>query len=223
MPTLLIVGTDTGVGKTALTLGLVSYWQQYRKPTVGLMKLLACGVEDIETYQRLLTLNQTTALCPLVFEAPLAPPLAAAQAGTVVDLGRVWQGYQQLSQEREQVFLEGVGGLGCPLTADYTVGDLARDWRVPVVLVAPVRLGVVAQLVVNSHYARALGLSVAGIVLNQTQPVSAAMAADWAPVGLIENLCRLPVLGCLPYLVDWTAVSLAQAVAGLDLEYLPGF
>ncbi|WP_218081543.1 dethiobiotin synthase [Anthocerotibacter panamensis] len=219
MRTLLITGTDTGVGKTALALGLTAYWQYYRSESVGLMKLLACGPDDVATYRRILTLDQEL-FCPLTYDAPLAPPLAAEKEGAAVELSQIWQGYQRLSTQKEQIFLEGVGGLGCPLTRDYTVADLARDWRVPVLLVAPVRLGVIGQLVAHSVFARHYGLKTVGIVLNQPEPVTPEDCERWAPVDLIANLCRLPVLGCFPYLPAWNALALAEATAGLDLEYL---
>lgn len=221
MTTVLVTGTDTDVGKTIFIMGLVAYWQHYRPTTtVGLMKLLACGPADPDTYRQVLG-GDLAITCPLAFEAPLAPPLAALAAGeSGVDLGRIWQGYQALTQLKEQVFVEGVGGLGCPLTWDYTVGDLTRDWRVPVILVAPVRLGVIGQLVTHCAYARALGVRVLGIVLSSVEPVTAAQAADWAPIELIENLCRVRVWGIMPHIMTLDRVHLVAAIASLDLEYL---
>ena len=77
---LMIVGTDTEVGKTVLTSALAAYWQKFLSPrSLGLMKPVQSGVGDRELYQRLfLPDHPLEAITPQYFEAPLAPPLAAA-------------------------------------------------------------------------------------------------------------------------------------------------
>jgi dethiobiotin synthetase len=98
------------------------------------------------------------------------------------------------------------------------VADLAAEWRLPVLLVAPVRLGTVGQLVAAAEFARGRGLDVRAIVLSQAGPVEGD-PTQLAPVPLIENLCRLPVLGTLPHLDDpGDRRALATACAGLWLE-----
>lgn len=37
--------------------------------------------------------------------------------------------------------METLGGLGSPITYDYLVADLVRDWQIPTLLVGVVRLG----------------------------------------------------------------------------------
>jgi len=143
---------------------------------------------------------------------------AAAQVGKAVDLASLWQTYQQLSAEQDLVLIEGVGGLGCPLTWDYTIADLAHDWRVNAVLVAPIRLGAIGQLVASVGYARKLGLKLSCIILSQ---VTRDPGKDLADRNLIENLCQLPVMGVIPYLEDAQDLeALAHAAAGLWLEVI---
>ncbi len=221
MPQILISGTDTGVGKSTLAMALTAYWQAYRPESVGLMKLLSCGPDDPERYQQILSLDQPLAtICPLVFEAPVAPPLAADLAGSTIDLGLIWQNLAHLSEIKDWVFIEAVGGLGCPLTWEYTVADLAHDWRLPVILVAPVRLGTFGQVIAHARWAKSLGLRVLGIVLNPVHLVSPEEALLWAAPGPLAHLSGVPVWGSLPFLTTWTPQTLAQGAAGLDLEYL---
>ena len=223
MGSLLVTATDTEVGKTVLTAALVAYWQRYRQPAaLGLMKLVQAGVGDREFYQQHFQLDQAPeTLAPVVFAEPLAPPIAAQREGRTVDLGRVWQALQELQHTKSFVLIEALGGLGSPVTAELTVADLARDWRLPVVLVVPVQLGAIAQAVANVALARQNHLHLRGLVLNCRQPVSATQQADWAPPALLESLTQVPVLGCLPHLTDPTDLTmLAQVSANLDLERL---
>lgn len=223
MNVLLITGTDTEAGKTVLTTALAAYWQKYQlSRSFGMMKLIQAGVGDRELYSQLFSLNQSLEeITPLYFDAPLAPPVAAAKEGRTVDLGIVWKALENLRSTREWVIVEALGGLGSPVTDELTVADLAATWRLPTVLVVPVRLGAIASCVANVALARLTGVNLKGIVLNCTQPRSEGEIADWTPIELIQSLTNTPVLGPLPYLENPTDIDkLALVASDLDLERL---
>jgi dethiobiotin synthetase len=220
---LLIAGTDTDAGKTVLTTALAAYWQTYcTSRRLGIMKPIQSGLGDRELYTRLFNLDQSPEeITPLYFQAPLAPPLAADREGRRIELELAWQGFEKLRQQRDWVLVESLGGLGSPVTHETTVADLAWDWRLPTVLVVPVRLGAIAQAVANVALARQTRVHLKGIVLNCTQPRTEQEIEDWAPIDLIQSLTNLPVLGVIPYLSDATDLTkLAQVAADLDLERL---
>lgn len=220
---LLITGTDTDAGKTVLTTALAAYWYKYcRSRSLGILKPLQTGVGDRELYQRLFQLDQTLEeLNPLHFEAPLAPPIAAEQIGERVKLEPVWKAFEALRQKRDFVFVEGLGGLGSPVTGETTVADLAWDWHIPAVLVVPVKLGAIGQAVANVALARQSRVHLKGIVLNCARSRSEQEIANLTPPRLIETLTGVSVLGILPHLADPTDLDkLAQAAAGLELERL---
>ena len=223
MNALLITGTDTDAGKTVLTTALIAYWQTYcNARSLGVMKPIQSGTGDRELYERLFSLDQTLdELNPLYFEAPIAPPLAAEKEGKRVKLEKVWQSFEALRQKRDWVLVESLGGLGSPITRETTVADLAWDWRIPTVLVVPVKLGAIGQAVANVALARSRRVHLKGIVLNCVKPCSNDDVENWAPVDLIESLTSVPVLGLIPHLSDPTdLVKLAQVASDLDLERL---
>jgi dethiobiotin synthetase len=223
MKSLLITSTDTEVGKTFSTCTLAAYFQaHFSRRKLGIIKPLQCGVGDRELYQNLFQLDQSPAeLNPIYFEAPLAPPLAAALANQTIDLATAWQNLQNLQQRCDWVLVEGLGSLGTPVTAELTWADLAREWRLPTVLVVPVKLGAIGQAVAFAALARQAGVDLRGIILNCCQPVTTEEIAQWAPVDLIINLTRIPVLGCLPYLAGEHSLSeLAITAQCLEWEIL---
>lgn len=223
MKTLLVTGTDTEVGKTVLTTTLGAYCQVYHAfQPWGLMKLMQTGSGDRELYGQLFDLPQPPELtAPLVFEAPLAPPVAAMREGRRIDLEKAWAALQQLQQDRQLILVEALGGLGSPVTAELTVADLAAAWRLPVVLVVPVKLGAIAQAVANVALARQSQLRLQGIVLNCLSPDSEQRLDELAPTDLIQSLTHIPVVGMLPYLEDPKDLTkLAQVASNLDLERL---
>ncbi len=219
--TLLITGTDTEAGKTVVTTALAAYWQKhYPQRSLGIMKPIQSGVGDKELYQTLFSLEQSPEeITPLYFQAPLAPPIAAAKENRSIDLAIVWQTLLKLQRQRDFVLVESLGGLGSPITNELTVADLAAEWRLPTFLVVPVRLGSIAQAVANVALARQTKISLRGIILNCTQPRTEAEIADLTPPELIQSFTNIPVLGCVPYVENPQDVEkLAEVAATLDWE-----
>lgn len=219
--TLLIAGTDTNVGKTVLTSALIAYWQKYySSERLAVLKPIQTGVGDRELYRELFTLDQTIEeLNPLSFAAPLAPPIAAEKEGKIVDLKIVWSTFCQLQKSRDFVLVEGLGGLGSPVTRELIVADLARDWHLPTILVVPVRLGAIAQAVANVALARQMNVFLKGIVLNCVEPCSEEDQQDLTPIHLLESLTQVPILGILPHLESPQSIEkLAEIASNLDLE-----
>jgi dethiobiotin synthetase len=239
MPSLIIVSTDTEVGKTFTTCAIAAYYQTYfPSKKLGIMKLIQCGSGDSyagtcgdsyagtcgdrELYANLFELEQSPSeLNPLYFDAPLAPPLAAARIGKSIDLTIAWQNLQNLQQRCDLVLIEGLGGLGSPVTAELTLADIAHEWRLPALLVVPVKLGSIGQAVANVALANQAGVDLRGIILNCAQAMTEQDIADFAPADLLMNLTRKPVLGCLPYLAAVHSIeNLAQAAASLEWEVM---
>ena len=226
---LLIVGSDTGVGKTVLTAALAAYWLTYRDrnsslnvPTtsLGIYKPLQSGEGDREFYNQTFSLSQTLAeITPLYFETPIAPAIAAYKEGKAIDLGLIWQQFQKLQQQKECLLVEAMGGLGSPITDEYIVADLARDWHLDTILVVPVRLGAISQAIANVALATLQKVKLRGIVLSCSQTFTEEEIEQLAPPQMISRLTSLPVLGILPYIENLSDISqLAHAASDLDIE-----
>jgi dethiobiotin synthetase len=223
LTSLLITATDTEAGKTVLTTALAAYWQKYRtSQSFGILKPIQSGEGDCETYQKLFSLQQSPQeITPLYFQAPLAPPIAAVKENRNVDLALAWQTLTKLQQQRDFVLVEALGGLGSPVTFELTVADLAAEWRLPTILVVPVKLGAISQAVANVALAKLTRVNLVGIVLNCSKPYNEAEIEDLAPADLIQSLTNIRVLGCLPYFEDSSDLSsLAASVSNLDIEHL---
>ncbi len=227
MTALLIAGTDTDVGKTFVTIALATYWQKYRlnqdnNPHLSIFKLLQTGVGDVELYHRLFDEQKGIEIVePLRFDAPLAPPIAAAKEGRTIELGEIWRQFKTTSQQSELILVESLGGLGSPITNELVVGNLAADWHLPTVLVVPVKLGAIAHAVANVALARSLKIDLKGIILNCSQLEAVGRIDDLTPINLIQSLTNIPVVGVLPYAKNWAnSDRIAQKVANWDLELI---
>ena len=228
MTALVIAGTDTDVGKTFVTIALATYWQKYHLNQAGnnhllsIFKLLQTGIGDVELYHRLFTNQDGIEIVePLRFDAPLAPPIAAAKEGKTIELAEVWRRFSATSQKSELVLLESLGGLGSPVTNELIVGNIAADWRLPTILVVPVKLGAIANTLANVALARSLKIDLRGIILNCSQLEAVGRIEDLTPVDLLESLTQIPVIGILPYAKDWAnGERIAQKVSNWDLELI---
>ena len=218
---LLITSTDTDAGKTILTAALAAYGRKYHpQQNWGILKPIQCGTGDREFLSKLFDKSPTD-INPIYLEAPLAPPIAAAQSGLHIDLGIAWRALEQMRSQHEMVLVEGIGGLGTPITDELVVADLARDWRLPTVLVVPVKLGSIGAAVANVALAKQYNVNLRGIVLNCISDLSPTEIANLAPAELIQSLTSTPILGCIPHLPDLSDLSrLAAAAADLELEIL---
>ncbi|MGF1600789.1 MAG: dethiobiotin synthase [Thermosynechococcaceae cyanobacterium] len=223
MSNLLISGSDTNAGKTVVTSALMAYQQKYlAQQRWAICKPLQSGTGDREHYQQLFDLSQPPeTINPLHFQHPLAPPVAADLEGRNIDLELAWQAIKTLQQSHDHVLVEGLGGLGSPVTRELIVADLARDWRLPTLLIIPVQLGAIGQAVANVALARQQQVVVQGIILNATTPLSPEQLDHWTPIELLQNLTQTPVLGIMPCLDDPDDLeALAQAASELHLESL---
>ncbi|MBD2187559.1 dethiobiotin synthase [Pseudanabaena mucicola] len=222
---LLIVGSDTGVGKTVLTAALAAYWLTYRDKTqpstsLGIYKPLQSGEGDREFYSQTFSLAQTLdEITPLYFETPIAPAIAAIKEGKSIDLGLIWRNFLKLQQQKQCLLVESMGGLGSPITDEYIVADLARDWALEAILVVPVRLGAISQAIANVALANTQKVKLRGIVLACSQAYTPEEIEDLAPPQMISRLTSIPVLGILPYIDNLSDIAkLAHAAAELDIE-----
>ena len=229
MTALLIAGTDTDVGKTFVTIALAAYWQKYclnrsnsNNSLLSIFKLIQTGIGDFEQYSRLFTEATSVKVnAPLRLQTPVAPPIAAQKEGKIIDLSKIWQEFLFCQQESDLVLLESLGGLGSPVTSELIVGNIAADWRLPTILIVPVKLGAIANTVANVALARSLKIDLKGIVLNCTHSEAMAHIEDLTPIDLIQSLTQIPIIGTLPYINNLNNTEeLAKIASNWDVELI---
>jgi dethiobiotin synthetase len=105
--------------------------------------------------------------------------------------------YNEISSSHDITLVEGAGGLMVPLLPSYTYADLVRVLKLPVVVVAANRLGVINHLLLTIEHASCKGLRVLGYVLNQLESQT-SLAAETNREALFA-LTSTPCIGELPY------------------------
>jgi dethiobiotin synthetase len=196
---LFITGTDTDVGKTWVAAALVRAARGTGQ-TVAAMKPIACGNRhDAEllatTCGGALSIDEIN---PVWLQPAAAPYTAAMIEERVIDLALIRDTFARLQAQHDAVVVEGAGGWLVPILRDYAISDLAREFALPVVVVAANRLGVLNHALLTVESILAKGLRCAGVLLNQPIAPPAADAATLTNPGVLEDLLRargIPYLG----------------------------
>lgn len=197
--TLIVTGTDTGIGKTVFAAALAGalgahYWKPVQAgieeegpdaQRVGFLGGLPEGKVLAEAY------SLTT---------PCSPHLAAEIDGVTIDTARL-----ALPEVDGPLVVEGAGGALVPISRTETYADQFARWGAPVVLVARTMLGTINHSLLSIEALRARGVDVLGVAF-VGDPVEDSEATICA-MGNVKRLGRLPRLDPL------TPETLAAAFA----------
>ncbi len=179
MRTVLVSGSDTGVGKTRVVAELARLLAAGGE-RVQIVKVVETGAPaegDAACAQRLAGVG-AAAFTLAAFAAPLAPAVAARAEGTALAFADLIARARALPSCDWRI-LEGAGGIATPVDGE------GRDWADfavaigvdAVVIVVPDRLGAINQGRLAHARAVAVGLP-AGVWLNAISPVPLAVAAS---------------------------------------------
>lgn len=206
-----ILATDTGVGKTFIGCALASALHRagvltrVRKPVET-----GCQLSDGHPAPADATLLWTAAgkvetlntICPLRFTSPVAAPQAAAQEGLSLlfdrDFAPILRPVIETSTTTEHTYwiIESAGGALSPLAEDALNVQLAIFTQLPVVLIAPDRLGTLSTLFAHIEALARRTIPIAAIVLNQRpqRPDADNLTAvnAWLP-SLLDNHSGFPM------------------------------
>lgn len=206
-PSLLVLGTDTGVGKTVVT-ALIARCYQRAGADVAAYKPVVSGALVTDGARRwadtsflAAAVGSTEAAAGTYrLHAPMSPHLASAAEGTAIDLAAIASRVRELRDAHEAVLVEGVGGVMVPLTLEATFLDLAGRLDLPAVVVARPGLGTLNHTQLTVDALRNAGVHVAGIVVCG-MPDAPTPAEATAPQEL-ARLTHAPLLGVVPSIPD---------------------
>ncbi|WP_170509817.1 dethiobiotin synthase [Ruegeria arenilitoris] len=204
MTTVIVTGTDTGVGKTVFSAGLTAaLGAQYWKPVQS-------GLED-ETDSQIVARLSGQPVLPEAYllNLPASPHLSAEAEGVEIDLDRL-----TLPQTDGPLVVEGAGGVMVPLTRQAYYLDLFARWQAPVILVARTALGTINHTTLSLMALRGAGCPVVGV----------AFIGDPEPAveQTIIQMSQVPHLGRLGRIENLTPDTLRHAFEAIDMDTIRG-
>jgi len=199
-----VTGTDTGVGKTVIAAALARAMRRHGIDA-GVMKPAQTGAlrtpegliaPDARFLATAASVDDPPALvCPVCLEAPLAPSVAARLEGREISVARIIAAYRELRGRHQRMIVEGAGGLAVPIAGAYLMRDLARELGLPLLIVARPGLGTISHTLLTVEFARAGGLEVLGVLINN-YPRSPGLAERTNPE-VIAELAQVSFFGVI--------------------------
>ena len=215
-----ITGTDTDVGKTVVTAGLIETANQAALSTAAI-KPVAAGCESTESGLQNTDALQLQAAAshpltyqqvnPVALEAAIAPHIAATEEGKQLSASRLSGFCRGLTLlPVDMLFIEGAGGWRVPLNNRETLADIPKQLNSEVILVVGLRLGCINHALLTAEAIRRDGLSLAGWVGNV---LHADMPRLDENIDTLKRLIPEPCLGILPRLSDTAPNQVAAYVS----------
>ncbi|MCB1521923.1 MAG: ATP-dependent dethiobiotin synthetase BioD [Hyphomicrobiaceae bacterium] len=205
---LIVTGTDTDIGKTVVSAGLVAalgadYWKPVQAG-------IAQGT-DRDAVERLAGLVPgDPRIHPEVYrlETPASPHLAAERDGVIIDPRHLAP-----PETKRPLVIEGAGGLMVPLSRELLQIDLYAHWRFPVVLCASTRLGTINHTLLSIEALERRNIAIAGLVFVGDENIDSERT--------IVGFSGVASLGRLAWLAPLEPAALRASIeTSLDLDRL---
>lgn len=214
-----VTATGTDVGKTFVTALLVKKWRD-SGIDAGYYKAALSGAElrdgkwvagDADYVKTVAGLPDTQEeLVSYVYKEAVSPHLAARKEGKPVDLAQVKKDFEAATKRHEFVFVEGSGGIICPIRYDEPsavsangnpqkifLTDIMKTVDVPLLIVTTAALGSINACVLTVEYARAQGLNIRGIIVNR-YGISGNLQMEDDNIKMMGDMTGLPILTKIP-------------------------
>jgi dethiobiotin synthetase len=218
-----VTGTDTGCGKTRVSVALIEQIRA-RGTRVGGFKPVAAGSAWRDGKLRnddalaLIAASGLDVSYPVVnpycFDPAISPHLAAAEAGVKIEAGPILAARDELAARCDFLVVEGAGGWRVPLGPRLDIQGLALALGLPVLLVVGLRLGCLNHALLSEQSILASGARLLGWVGSQVDPGMARLNENIATLN--AGLSR-PCLGILPHPESGIALNRAVPLAIDDL------
>jgi dethiobiotin synthetase len=223
-----ITGTDTGVGKTFVSVGLLKVLKEMGH-NVCPMKPMETGCkinkgalipEDTLKLVKAAQINEPLDLInPYRFRQPLAPAVAAELEGTIISKKRIISAYSKLSNMFDLTIVEGAGGIMVPVYRKYFIIDLIKDLNLPILVVARPGLGTLNHTLLTLEVAKSRGINVLGVIINYSSKIKTDASVQTNPE-VIERSGSVPVLGIIPYFKNNNAYNYRKIFLKITEEIL---
>lgn len=221
--TYFITGTDTEVGKTAVSCALLEAAAQAGLRTAA-VKPVAAGCDEQghndDALQLMRSMTEDLSyeqVNPVALGDAIAPHIAAQREGRSMQASRLAGLCRGVMMTGADITLiEGAGGWRVPISGRETLADVAVALKAEVILVVGMRLGCINHALLTAEAIHRDGLKLAGWVANQP---GERMSCHQENIDTLARLIRAPLLGEIPRLPCWDAV---EASSNLDIKALMG-
>ena len=200
-----ITGTDTGIGKTAIALGMMAALQE-KGFKVAAMKPVSAGGEltgeGLRNEDAVMLMRQSSVdlpyevVNPYAFEPAIAPHIAAGQVGVEMQTEPLLADLNNIREQCDIVMVEGAGGWLVPFNKSETMADVAKSMDLQIILVVGMRLGCLNHALLTQDSIKQMGMRFSGWIANSIIP---DFPYSTESLHTLEKRLHAPLLGTIPY------------------------
>jgi len=212
-----VTGTDTEVGKTAVSCALLHAAQRSGLRTAA-VKPVAAGCDAQGRNEDALQLTQAMTetldyaqVNPVALSEAVAPHIAAAREQKLLQADRLAGLCRGVMLGAAQfVLIEGAGGWRVPINSRETLADVAVALQLEVILVVAMRLGCINHALLTAEAIRRDGLHLAGWVANQA---GERMSCHTENLDTLQSVLPAPLLGEIPRITPFDPKQAANSLS----------
>ncbi|MBU2437134.1 MAG: dethiobiotin synthase [Candidatus Omnitrophica bacterium] len=202
-----VTGTDTGVGKTIVT-GLLGRFLDEKGYRVITQKWIQTGSRnfphDITEHLKLMgriredIREHLPYISSYVLKFASSPHLAARLEKRKIRVDKIKADFKVLQEQFDFVIVEGIGGVLVPFNKKRLVIDVARELKMPVIIVVGNKLGAINHTLLAIEAVRRRGLEIVGVIFNNLSKKGNKIILE-DNLKIIKKISKEKVLGSLPY------------------------
>lgn len=203
---LFITGTDTGIGKTYITTGLLKAFNNIGYKTLGI-KPVASGSQLHEGHyynEDALSLQAASSFSipywqinPFPLLLPVSPHIAAMRQHQFLTAKKIHEAcIPALATNADVILVEGVGGWAVPINEKETMADFAKQLNYPVILVVGLKLGCLNHAILTHKAIEQSGLKLNGWIANGIDPTLLEVMAN---IKTLEAYFTSPCIGYIEH------------------------
>lgn len=228
MKSYFITGTDTGVGKTAITAALAACIKKLGVD-VGVMKPVATGIPQKSGFKS----SDVSALCqacgvndaedlvnPVFMPLPASPYDVSKILDLKFDNKIIFEKFEKLKIKHEMLLVEGIGGIMTPISRDYFVADLIKGMGLDTIIVTRSTLGTLNHTMMTVKTCHDYEIPIKGIIVNNYDEKGGT--AEKNSPSTIHEITNVPILGTLPFVRDYQNLEMmiSHVEKNIDLKSL---
>lgn len=207
MHSFFITGTDTNIGKTAITCSLIAKCIEEGFRAGGMKPVAAgCHIENgymiSDDVKKIIEVSNVDLnikeINPYSFELPIAPHISFKS--NEIDIHLIKKYLRSFENKMDYLFIEGVGGYAVPLTETFTTADLVENLDIPVILVVGMKLGCINHALLTVESILNQKQKLCGWVANR---IDGDMQAYEENFSFLKEKIKAPCLGEVPYFKDF--------------------
>lgn len=221
-----IIGTDTDIGKTFVTGGIVYKLKTQGYSTIPYKPIQSGGIknddtlisQDIKYIKEICNLEYSyKEMNTYCLHNEVSPHLAAKIENVNILKDNIIKQYKKLSDKYDYIVVEGAGGIVVPLiNNEYYIYDLIKDLDLDVVIVTSPCVGTINHTVLTHEFLKSKNINCKGIFINRYR----GKFYEDDNINVIKNITKLDILGIIHKIDNFKNENIKKEYDNFDINNL---